>query len=211
MPVISDKIFSFEGFTLDLRRGCLRNQDREVELRPKSFQVLRYLLENAGRLVAKDELIRAVWPNVIVTDESLTRRVSEVRFALQDQAQRIIKTVPRRGYLLAAPVSRPALEPGGRAKPPEIAPAPLTRVEAPASTASRGTDYREPGGASLDQRSAERRQLAIMACEVVGLAALSTQLDPEDLGEVTSSCHRRCTEIIGRHHGYLAAAPAPAC
>jgi hypothetical protein len=43
-------------------------------------------LENAGRLVAKDELIRAVWPNVIATDESLTRCISEVRFALQDHA-----------------------------------------------------------------------------------------------------------------------------
>jgi DNA-binding response OmpR family regulator len=55
----------FEGFTLDLGRGCLRHEDREIELRPKSFTVLRYLVENAGRLVSKDELIRAAWPNVM--------------------------------------------------------------------------------------------------------------------------------------------------
>jgi len=50
--------------------------DREVELRPKSFEVLRYLVENAGRLVTKDELIKTVWPNVVVTDESLNRSAS---------------------------------------------------------------------------------------------------------------------------------------
>jgi TolB-like protein len=137
MQAVDEKIYRFEGYALDLRRGCLRCEDRDVELRPKSFEVLRYLLENAGRLVAKDELIRAVWPNVIATDESLTRCISEVRFALQDQAQRIIKTVPRRGYLLAAPVSHPALEPSGRAKPPVIAPAAMVRAEVPASNAAR--------------------------------------------------------------------------
>jgi TolB-like protein len=135
MQAVDEKTYCFEGYALDLRRGCLRSEDRDVELRPKSFEVLRYLLENAGRLVAKDELIRAVWPNVIATDESLTRCISEVRFALQDQAQRIIKTVPRRGYLLDAPVSHPALEPGCGAKPPVIAPAAMVRAEAPASNA----------------------------------------------------------------------------
>jgi TolB-like protein/Tfp pilus assembly protein PilF len=110
MHEVGGKAFCFEGYTLDLRRGRLRREDRDVELRPKSFEVLRYLVENAGRLVSKDELIRAVWTNVVVTDESLTRCVSDVRLALQDHGQRIIKTVPRRGYLLAAPVSQPAVD-----------------------------------------------------------------------------------------------------
>jgi adenylate cyclase len=74
-------------------------------LRPKSFEVLRYLVENAGRLVSKDEIVKAIWPNVIVTDESLTRCVSDVRLALGAAARRIIKTVPRRGYLFDALVS----------------------------------------------------------------------------------------------------------
>jgi TolB-like protein len=111
MPEVGGKVFSFESFTLDLKRGCLRREDREVELRPKSFEVLRYLVENAGRLVSKDELIRAVWPSVIVTDESLTRCVSDARLALGDKGQRIIETVPRRGYLFAAPISLPPERP----------------------------------------------------------------------------------------------------
>jgi DNA-binding winged helix-turn-helix (wHTH) protein len=109
MQAVRGKAFFFQGYTLDLRRGCLRHEDREIELRPKSFTVLRYLVENAGRLVSKDELIRAVWPNVVVTDDSLTRCMSDVRLALEDREQRIIKTVPRRGYLLAALVS-PAID-----------------------------------------------------------------------------------------------------
>jgi DNA-binding winged helix-turn-helix (wHTH) protein len=66
------KMFQFEGFTLDVARNSLRTADRDVQLRPKAFEVLRYLVENADRLVTKEELIQAIWPNVIVTD--MTRR-----------------------------------------------------------------------------------------------------------------------------------------
>jgi adenylate cyclase len=97
-------VYSFEGYTLDLSRGCVRNADLEVQLRPKSFELLRYLVTNAGRLISKDELVNAVWPNVIVSDDSLAQCVSDVRHALNDPDRRIIKTVPRRGYLFAAPV-----------------------------------------------------------------------------------------------------------
>jgi len=111
----SQRTFCFEGYTLDLRRGCLRAGDREIELRPKSFEVLCYLVENAGRLVSKTELIKAIWPNVAVSDESLARCVSDIRLALEDSEQRIIKTLPRRGYLFAAPVL-----PAGEGMPVEI-------------------------------------------------------------------------------------------
>jgi adenylate cyclase len=100
------KMFQFAGHTLDLTRSSLRVADREVELRPKSFEVLRYLVENSDRLVTKDELIKAIWPDVVVADESLTHCVSEVRQAIGDGKQTIIKTVSRRGYRFVAPVSR---------------------------------------------------------------------------------------------------------
>src|SRR5207248_1129688 len=58
-------------------------------------------------LIPKDELVNAVWPNVIVSDDSLAQCVSELRHALKDPDRRIIKTVPRRGYLFAASVSIP--------------------------------------------------------------------------------------------------------
>ena len=105
MPAVAQKVFRFEGFTLDLTRRSLRAGDHLVELRPKSFDVLAYLVERAGRPAGKDEIIQAVWPDVTVTEESLTRCVSDIRLALDDSAQRIIKTLPRRGYVLAAPVT----------------------------------------------------------------------------------------------------------
>jgi adenylate cyclase len=95
----------FGPFTLDLQRLCLNGPLREVELRPKSFEVLRYLAEHPGRVISKEELIASVWPDVIVTDDSLIRCISEVRRAIADQDQGIIKTVPRRGYLFQAEVS----------------------------------------------------------------------------------------------------------
>jgi TolB-like protein/Tfp pilus assembly protein PilF len=104
------KVYRFEGYALDLTRGCLRTEKGEVELRPKSFDVLRYLIENAERLVSKDELLKSVWPNVIVTEDSLTRCISEVRNALGDDEHRLIKTVLRRGYLFAVPVSEPVAD-----------------------------------------------------------------------------------------------------
>ena len=94
----------FQSFTLDLQRLCLRGPAGEVDLRPKSFEVLRYLAEHAGRVVPKEEVIKAVWPDVTVTDESLTRCISEVRRAIGDDAQEIIKTVSRRGYLFDSPI-----------------------------------------------------------------------------------------------------------
>ena len=72
------KAYDFAGYTLDLTRGCLNVGDRVVELRPKSFGLLAYLVENSGRLVPKDELLGAIWPDVTVGDESLAKCVSEV-------------------------------------------------------------------------------------------------------------------------------------
>src|SRR5215213_1074774 len=96
------EVYQFEGFTLDLARGSLRGADQSHELRPKSFEVLRYLVEHPDRIVSKDELLAAVWPKVTVTEDSLTRCISEVRTALGDGEQRLIKTVPRKGYILRA-------------------------------------------------------------------------------------------------------------
>ena len=96
---------TFGTFSLDLQRLCLMGPAGEVRLRPKSFEVLRYLAEHAGQAVTKDALIGAVWPDVTVTDESLTRCISDIRLAIGDNTQRIIKTVPKRGYLLEGPVS----------------------------------------------------------------------------------------------------------
>src|SRR5262245_33923128 len=101
----SRKVLQFAGFTLDPGAASLSGAAGPLPLRPKAFDVLAYLARNPGRVVGKDELIAAVWPNVFVTDNSLTQCVSDIRAALDDDGQHILKTVARRGYLFAAPVS----------------------------------------------------------------------------------------------------------
>lgn len=104
MVGIVRRILWFDRYALDLTRGCLRLADRELELRPKAFKVLEHLVENAGRLVAKDELQEVVWRGVTVTDDSLVQCIRQLRHALDDHEHRLIKTVPRRGYLLDSSV-----------------------------------------------------------------------------------------------------------
>jgi len=99
MQKLSHQILSFSEFTLDLTRGSLLHGQQEIKLRPKSFEVLRYLVQNNGRLISKDELIHAVWIDTAVTDDSLVQCLKDIRRALSDEAQEIIRTVPRRGYI----------------------------------------------------------------------------------------------------------------
>ncbi len=97
---------SFNGFVMDLDRACLLHAGQEVKLRPKVFETLRYLVENRNRLVAKDELIKAVWADAFVTDDSLVQCLVELRRALGDKAQGCVKTVPKRGYIFIADVKQ---------------------------------------------------------------------------------------------------------
>src|SRR5262249_61403245 len=80
---------AFDGHVLDLARGTLVCDGIEIDLRPKTFAVLRYLVENAGRLVAKEELFAAVWPNLAVTDDALVQSIGELRRALGEGGPRL--------------------------------------------------------------------------------------------------------------------------
>jgi predicted ATPase/DNA-binding winged helix-turn-helix (wHTH) protein/tetratricopeptide (TPR) repeat protein len=91
--------YQFGDFTLDVARGAVFKKGEEIKLRPKVYETLKYLVEHPGRLIGKQELIQAVWPDAFVTDDSLVQCTVELRRALDDRSQRILKTVPRRGYL----------------------------------------------------------------------------------------------------------------
>jgi predicted ATPase/DNA-binding winged helix-turn-helix (wHTH) protein len=98
--------YQFGGFTLDLAKGCVFKGIQEIKLRPKVYEALKYLVEHPGRLVGKQELMQAVWPDSFVTDDSLVQCALELRRALADREQQLLKTVPRRGYLFAAKVTQ---------------------------------------------------------------------------------------------------------
>lgn len=99
MHQVSHQTLYFDEFALDVIRGRLLRGQQEIKLRPKSFEVLKYLVENNGRLISKNELIQAVWIDTAVTDDSLVQCLKDIRHALHDETQQIVKTVHGRGYI----------------------------------------------------------------------------------------------------------------
>src|SRR5215510_3999718 len=99
------KRLRFDCYVLDLARGGLLQDRTEIALRPKTFGVLRHLVENPGRLISKDELFAAVWPNLAITDDALVQSIGELRRAFGDDGPRLITTIPRRGYRFEAAVT----------------------------------------------------------------------------------------------------------
>ena len=95
----------FGAFRLDSARGALLRGGVEVHLRPQSLQVLEYLVANSGRLVTRRELMDAVWGQAVVTDDSLTQCLIDIRRALGDEDQQVVRTVPRRGFVFELPVT----------------------------------------------------------------------------------------------------------
>ena len=103
----------FGSCTLDRAGARLRRDGQVVSLTPRAYDVLKYLVEHAGRLVTKQELFDAIWTDVFVGDAALKVCIREIRRALDDDAQqpRYIETAHRRGYRFIAPVTRVRAEP----------------------------------------------------------------------------------------------------
>src|SRR6266404_1571013 len=101
----------FPPFRLDTANQCLWRDDGAAEervlLAPKAFDVLRYLVEHPGRLVAHDELLEALWPKTYVQPEVLKSHIAAIRAVLGDDARKpmFIETMSRRGYRFIAPVT----------------------------------------------------------------------------------------------------------
>jgi adenylate cyclase len=86
---------------VDLAADELRTAEgTHLDLRPRSLAVLRLLAEHAGRLVTKDEFIAKVWDDVAVTEDSLTQCIADIRKTIGDEERRVLRTVPRKGYML---------------------------------------------------------------------------------------------------------------
>jgi len=99
-------IYHFGAYAFDGTGRQLRCRGRDVSLQPKVMSLLEVLLHQRGRIVPREVLLRALWPDAIVTEASLTRLVKELRRALGDDGrkQRAIQTVHTRGYRFVAVV-----------------------------------------------------------------------------------------------------------
>jgi DNA-binding winged helix-turn-helix (wHTH) protein len=103
----SDSHYLFPPFRLDPINAQLWKGVHELSLRPKTFEVLRYLVDHPGQLVTKTALLDAVWADVSVSESMPAVCVKELRKALGDEARtpRFIETVHRRGYRFIAKIT----------------------------------------------------------------------------------------------------------
>lgn len=111
LGLMSPKLFA--TFRLDPVNQCLWREHDRISMAPKVFDVLRYLVDNCGRLVTQQELLDAVWPEAFVQPEILRKYILEIRKALGDPPNQpiFIETLPKRGYRFIAAVTEEAAAP----------------------------------------------------------------------------------------------------
>jgi predicted ATPase/class 3 adenylate cyclase/DNA-binding winged helix-turn-helix (wHTH) protein len=206
-------IYRFRDYTLDEGRRELWRTGQLVAVEPKVFQVLLYLLQHHERMVSKEELLEQCWPEAFVSEAALTRCLSKLRKAVQTDgtAPPLIKTLHGHGYRFVADVTLlpPALSEADAS--PDILPTPASAASPPVGSLAPAVPPGEP------QRrlelptppretlaAAERRQLTVLCCDLVGSTALADSLDPEDLPEVMAPYHATCAEVIQRYGGHIA-------
>jgi DNA-binding winged helix-turn-helix (wHTH) protein/DNA-binding NarL/FixJ family response regulator len=121
-------IYEFGPFLLDVRERRLQRNGRAVALRGKAFDTLRVLVENHGRLVTKEVLMKAVWPDALVEEGNLANTIAIVRKALGNDAvpSDHVETVPGHGYRFVGRISaiRDSMESAGATSAPAAAPPP---------------------------------------------------------------------------------------
>src|SRR5215208_4722376 len=106
------KIYEFNGFRLEEGQSRLLYQDQPVSLKPKILDLLIFLVKKRGQLVAKDELMKEIWPDAIVEENNITVSMSILRKTLGEARgdRQFIETVPRRGYRFVAEVTELSTE-----------------------------------------------------------------------------------------------------
>lgn len=103
MALNSSNLPRFGGARYSDERKCLlRDDGSEISLRPQSLAVFKVLAERADSVTTKDTLLELVWPTTVVTEDSLTQCIADIRRAIGDTERQVLRTVPRQGYMLVA-------------------------------------------------------------------------------------------------------------
>ncbi|MBI3209256.1 MAG: tetratricopeptide repeat protein [Candidatus Solibacter usitatus] len=112
MHSLGDRPYRILGLELDPSQRMLRRDGEAVVLRPRTFDLLLYLVERRQRVVLKRELLDALWPGLSVTENSIERCINEARKALGDDSRdpRFIRTVSKSGYQFIGPVEEPGTD-----------------------------------------------------------------------------------------------------
>ncbi|HEY0701460.1 MAG TPA: winged helix-turn-helix domain-containing protein [Candidatus Acidoferrales bacterium] len=143
MPVKG--LYRFDEFKLDPAKRSLLRNNLPVSVTPKAFEILSYLVANPGRVVTKEELLAAVWPDSFVEESNLAQHISWLRKAFADRAG-YIATIPGRGFQFTATVQVETAGGDAPAKPEQKPLAPAGRAE-PVAEPSRGWRFMAVCGA----------------------------------------------------------------
>ena len=204
---MSSPQWCFADFRLDPANACLWRGTQPLALAPKAFDVLHYLVTHPDRLVTKDTLLDAVWPELVISDAVVRVAIGELRRALGDTAQapRFIATVHRRGYRFVAPVAAHLEEVLDPAAPQTLAAGPSEASAPPPDRPAASPGPRvQPLPDALMPPEAERRPLTVLFCDLVDSTRLASRMDPEDYREIVRAYHQACAEVIQRFDGYVA-------
>src|SRR4051812_17012246 len=106
MENFSEKIYGFDKFQLDAEERLLFDGVRSIPLAPKVFDTLLFLVENAGRILSKERLLKEIWEDSFVEENNLAQNISYLRRILgETKDKKFIETVPKFGYRFVAPVA----------------------------------------------------------------------------------------------------------
>ncbi len=161
-PPLKTNIYRFRDFELEPGERRLAQQGRLIALTPKVFDTLVLLVERAGHVVTKDELMQALWPRGYVEESNLTKHIWVIRRALGEREAEAsaIETVPKTGYRFVAPVTvvTPPLPaaPAPAPSPTTAAPASLTPLPVPAGTPREGPGIADPVPGAGSQRRSDK-------------------------------------------------------
>src|SRR5215813_13906342 len=117
MPNEEKSLYQFGPFRVDAARRLLTCDGRAVPLKPKTFDLLLLLVKSRGRVLSKDDLMKALWPDTFVEEANLSFQISILRKALGQHAGEWIGTVPKHGYRFEANVTE--VKPISAQKDPE--------------------------------------------------------------------------------------------
>jgi TolB-like protein/DNA-binding winged helix-turn-helix (wHTH) protein/Flp pilus assembly protein TadD len=148
MPSLTNHLYRFGEFSLDAQSRVLKRAGATAPLTPKAFDALLVLVQNAGRVVTRDELMKTVWPDSFLEESNLTQTIFMVRKALDETSdRRFILTEPGQGYRFLLPVTETA---NGAQEP-----------EAPVAVADEESILATPS--PLPPRRARGRRTAVLA------------------------------------------------
>jgi DNA-binding winged helix-turn-helix (wHTH) protein len=187
----------FFPFRLDVENQCLWKVDQRIQLTPKAFSILAYLVEHAGQLVSQAELLEALWPDTYVQPEVLKTHIRDVRTALGDNAKnaRFIETLHRRGYRFIAEVSEVSEVPHSELPVIQPKPVPLIGMEQNLNALNEYVEALERG---------ESRIVFISGEAGIGKTTLVKAFEQQSLQpkRVIRVLRGQCVEVYGTREPY---------